>query len=198
MSLKINFENIEQRCLKASNTPEYKKLIDKISRAKKIFLIGNGGLHFVANHMATDLTRLIENKVVYSFESVGFITSNANDHGFEKMFVRWLDTVCSVENPDDCLIIGLSCSGNSSNVIRALHWGEEENFPTFLVSGQKSLVSKDNIDELSFNCEFFHTVEVMCLMLFYDLIHCVGSHCPSITEEKKRMKDSPLRVVKDE
>jgi len=45
------------------------------------------------------------------------------------------------------------------------------------------------------NFEFFHTVEVMCLMLFYDLIHHVGSHCPSITEEKKRMRNSPLRKV---
>ena len=90
MSLKINFENIEEKCINIATTAEYNLLVDKINRAKKIFLIGNGGLHFVANHMATDLTRLINNKVVYSFESVGFITSNANDHGFEKMFVRWL------------------------------------------------------------------------------------------------------------
>ena len=111
------------------------------------------------------------------------------------MFVRWLETVCAVENPDDCLIIGLSCSGNSSNVVRSLHWGHENNFPTFLISGQKSLALKDEVDQLCFNCEYFHTVEVMCLMVFYDLIHRVGSHCPSITEEKKRMADSPLRKV---
>ena len=195
MSLRIDFENIEQKCIDAANTEEYDLLVEKVKKAKKIFLIGNGGLHFVANHMATDLTRLIENKVVYSFESVGFITSNANDHGFEKMFVRWLETVCAVENPDDCLIIGLSCSGNSSNVIRSLHWGYENSFPTFLISGQKSLALEDKVDQLCFNCEYFHTVEVMCLMVFYDLIHRVGSHCPSITEEKKRMADSPLRKV---
>ena len=198
MSLKINFENIEEKCINIATTAEYNLLVDKINRAKKIFLIGNGGLHFVANHMATDLTRLINNKVVYSFESVGFITSNANDHGFEKMFVRWLETVCAVESPDDCLIIGLSCSGNSSNIIRSLHWGYEKGFPTFLISGQRSMTLKDKVDQLCFNCEYFHTVEVMCLMMFYDLIHRVGSHCPSITEEKKRMADSPLRKVQGE
>ena len=195
MSLRIDFENIEQKCVNTAATKEYDLLVDKVNKAKKIFLIGNGGLHFVANHMATDLTRLIKNKVVYSFESVGFITSNANDYGFEKMFVRWLETVCAVENPDDCLIIGLSCSGNSSNVVRSLHWGHENNFPTFLISGQKSLALRDEVDQLCFDCEYFHTVEVMCLMVFYDLIHRVGSHCPSITEEKKRMADSPLRKV---
>jgi phosphoheptose isomerase len=198
VTLKIDFENIEQKCVDATMSSEYALLVEKLIKAKKIFLIGNGGLHFVANHMATDLTRLIEDKVVYSFESVGFITSTANDHGFEKMFVRWLETVCSVEDPNDCLIIGLSCSGNSSNVIRSLHWGQDNGVPTFLMSGQKSLALNEGVDELSFNCEYFHTVEVMCMMLFYDLIHRVGSHCPSITEEKKRMADSPLRKVENE
>ena len=61
------------------------------------------------------------------------------------------------------------------------------------MSGQKSLSLNKSVEEIYFNCEFFHTVEVASLMLFYDIIHCVGSHCPSITEEKKRMKNSPLR-----
>ena len=76
-----------------------------------------------------------------------------------------------------------------------MHWGKQKEIPTFLMSGQKSLALDSDIDEMCFNCEYFHTVEVMCLMLFYDLIHRVGSHCPSITEEKRRMKDSPLRQV---
>ena len=196
--LKINFENIETKLQDISLTKEYLSLVEKVDKAKKIFIIGNGGLHFVANHAATDMTRLIKNKVVYSFESVGFITSNANDHGFEQMFIRWLETVALVEKPEDCLVLGLSCSGNSSNVIKALHWSEEQNFMTFLISGQKSLSLNSAVEELCFNCEFFHTVEVASLMLFYDIIHCVGSHCPSITEEKKRMKNSPLREGSDE
>jgi len=195
--MNINFENIEKKCSEATATEEYTKLVNKLKKSKKIFLIGNGCLHFVANHMATDLTRLVHDKVVYSFESVGFITSNANDHGFKNMFVRWLETTsnANIENPDECLVIGLSCSGNSSNVIKALHWAKEQNIETFLVSGQNSQVLGDGVDELSLNCEYFHTVEVMCMMLFYDLIHMVGSHCPSITEEKKRMADSSLRKV---
>jgi len=197
MSLIIDFENIEQKCRNAAETEEYEKLVEKTVKAKKIFLIGNGGLHFVANHMATDLSRLIENKAVYSFESVGFITSNANDHGFEQMFIRWLETIATVEDPDDCLVVGLSCSGNSSNVVRALHWAQEKGIGTFLVSGQKSEALRNDVDELCLKCEFFHTVEVMCLIIFYDLIHRVGSHCPSITEEKKRMSGSPLRKVED-
>ena len=62
-----------------------------------------------------------------------------------------------------------------------------------MISGQTSEVLNQNISEMSFKCEYFHTVEVMCMMIMYDLIHRLGSHCPSITEEKKRMADSPLR-----
>ena len=170
-------------------------MVDKTIKAKKIFLLGNGGLHYVASHVATDMSRLIPDKAIYSFDSVGFITSNANDHGYEKLFVRWLETVAAIENPNDCLVVGLSCSGNSSNVISALHWAEERGYDTFMVSGQKSEILKNNISELSFECEYFHTVEVMCMILFYELIHCTGNRCPSIRGEKNRLKDSSLRKV---
>ena len=191
----IQFENIEKRCNQIADSQPYGVLVDKTIKAKKIFLLGNGGLHYVASHVATDMSRLIPDKAIYSFDSVGFITSNANDHGYEKLFVRWLETVAAIENPNDCLVVGLSCSGNSSNVISALHWAEERGYDTFMVSGQKSEILKNNISELSFECEYFHTVEVMCMILFYELIHCTGNRCPSIRGEKNRLKDSSLRKV---
>lgn len=194
--MKIDFENIEKKCADAIDSSEYKALAKKINKSKKIFLLGNGGLHYVASHMATDLSRLILDKSVYSFDSVGFITSNANDHGFEMLFVRWLETIALVENPDECLVVGMSCSGNSSNVINALHWASNKGYSTFMMSGQKSESLRSDIDELSFECKYFHTVEVMCMMLFYDLIHQTDNKCPSIKGEKNRMKDSPLRSTK--
>ena len=145
--MKINFENIEQRCQDVVDSDQYKLLANKVNSAKKIFLLGNGGLHYVASHMATDLSRLIPDKSVYSFDSVGFITSNANDHGFEHLFVRWLETIAMVETPEDCLVIGMSCSGNSSNVINAIHWANNHGMDTFMVSGQKSELLSADIDE---------------------------------------------------
>tara|TARA_A100000172_G_C2979003_1_gene88694 strand:- start:177 stop:617 length:441 start_codon:yes stop_codon:yes gene_type:complete len=145
--------------------------------------------------MATDLSRLIPDKAVYSFDSVGYITSNANDHGFEMLFVRWLETMATVEIPEECLVVGMSCSGNSSNVINALHWADDAGMDTFMVSGQSSEILKEDISEMSFDCEYFHTVEVMCMILFYDLIHQTDNKCPSIRGEKNRLKDSSLRSI---
>ena len=194
----IDFEKKKKKCNKASKSDEYATLVRKVNRAKKIFLIGNGGLHYVASHMATDLSRLIPDKAVYSFDSVGFITSNANDHGYNQIFIRWLETIGSVENPQDCLVIGLSCSGNSANVVDALHWAEDRKYETFMISGAKSEVLREHIDELPIECNYFHTVEVSILMMFYDLIHRTGNHCPSIRQEKDRLADSPLRGKKSE
>ena len=196
--MKIDFENIEQRCIDAIASDAYTIMANKVRNAKKIFLLGNGGLHYVASHMATDLTRLIPTKAVYSFDSVGFITSNANDHGFEMMFVRWLETTALIENPKECLVIGMSCSGNSSNIINALHWADDHGFDTYMVSGQKSEILRSGIDEMSYECKYFHTVEVMCMIVFYDLIHQTDNKCPSIKGEKNRLKDSPLRNTRDE
>jgi D-sedoheptulose 7-phosphate isomerase len=194
--MKIDFENIEQRCRDIIASDAYEVLADKVNKATKIFLLGNGGLHYVASHMATDLSRLIPNKAVYSFDSVGFITSNANDHGFEHLFVRWLETTVLVENPKDCLIIGMSCSGNSSNVINALHWANDRGYDTFMVSGQKSEMLDPEIFEMNYDCEYFHTVEVMCMIIFYDLIHQTDNKCPSIRGEKNRLRGSSLREIR--
>jgi phosphoheptose isomerase len=194
----IDFENIEEKCRLAAASDEYSLLVEKVSRAKKIFLIGNGGLHYVASHMATDLSRLIPEKAVFSFDSVGFITSNANDHGYNKIFIRWLDTITPADAPEDCLVIGLSCSGNSANVVDTLHWAEDNGIASFLISGAPSETLRGDIDELAIQCEYFHTVEVATLMIFYDLIHRTGNHCPSINQEKRRLADSPLRKASDE
>jgi hypothetical protein len=64
-----------------------------------------------------------------------------------------------------------------------------------MISGQKSQILRPNMPELSYECEYFHTVEVMCMIIFYDLIHQTDNKCPSIRGEKNRMKDSPLRKV---
>lgn len=195
-SLKIDFENIEKRCKEVISSNSYDVLVKKLDKSKKVFLFGNGGLHFVASHMSTDMSRLIPSKSVYSFDSVGFITSNANDHGFEELYVRWLETIAGIEDPNHCLVIGMSCSGNSSNVIKALHWADDRKFDSFMVSGQKSEILRTGINEMNLDCQYFHTVEVMCMMIFYDLIHQTDNKCPSIRGEKNRLKNTILRTLK--
>ena len=57
---------------------------------------------------------------------------------------------------------------------------------TFMISGKSSGELPENVTELDLSCLYFHTVEVMSLMLFYDLIHKTGNRCPSINQEIRR------------
>jgi len=183
---RINFENIETKLDTVLSSREYGILADKVNKAKRIYLIGNGGLHFVACHAATDMTRLIKGKSIQTFDSVGFITSNANDHPYDALFIRWLESLLHKEDASDSLVIGMSCSGKSKNVLDCLTWGQEQGMSTFMISGKSASVLPESIQELDLDCDYFHTVEVMSLMLFYDLIHRTGNRCPSISQEIRR------------
>ena len=179
--LLADFEGLESRFHQAISSPQYEKLLHKLRSVNKIYVVGNGGLHYVGSHMATDLTRLIPGKVVKSFDSFGFITSNANDYGWENTFVRWLETSAILDNPDTTMLYGLSCSGNSKNVINALQYADTElGFQTFLLSGKPCKSRPINTLELALNVKYYHTVETIAMMLFYDIVHKMGHSCPLI------------------
>ena len=67
-----NFENLEEKFSKAVLSAKYEELVNLVKRNNQIYLIANGGLHYVASHMATDMSRLIKDKYCYSFDSFGF------------------------------------------------------------------------------------------------------------------------------
>ena len=55
-----------------------------------------------------------------------------------------------------------------------------------MISGRKSKRLESGLDELVLSCDYFHTVEVITLMLFYQVIHELGFECPSIIKEVER------------
>ncbi len=170
-----NFENLEQKFNDAVTSDSYKYLIELFKRHQDIYVIGNGGLHYVASHMATDISRLVPNKYCHSFDSFGFITSSANDFGFETIFERWIESCVNTANKG--LLIGLSCSGTSKNIVNAFEYGEKLGWDVFLVSGRPT---KLKFPHIQINAKHFHTVETFSLMLFYEIIHSLGHSCPTI------------------
>ncbi len=101
-------------------------LIDQIERVraagKTIFLIGNGGSAATASHMAEDLafgTRMREGariKALSLTDNQPFVMAAANDIGYESIFEEQLKNLM---RPGD-LLIAISASGNSPNVVRAV------------------------------------------------------------------------------
>lgn len=181
----VDFENDHLIFNKARKSPEYKKLISIMKKCTKIYIIGNGGLMDVSSHAAADLSRLVPGKSFYSFNNAGFLTSNANDFGFDSAFTKWLQvSVADIENPATTLVIGLSCSGSSENIIQALQWisnqGKRQKYNTYLISGVKYNQKLKKTGQLSLGTKYFHTTEVVIMKLFYDIVYKLGGFCPTI------------------
>ena len=103
----------------------FKKLltacVKSIQAGGKIVFFGNGGSASDAQHLATELTiRYIENRAPIAAIALNTdtsaLTATGNDLGFDQIFARQINAICK---PED-IIIGISTSGNSENVIKGL------------------------------------------------------------------------------
>jgi|TARA_R110000851_G_scaffold285798_1_gene439584 phosphoheptose isomerase len=186
----LDFENIESKFEKTLELPEYKKFLEDFNSSKQIFVIANGGLWAVANHAADDCNRLFHkegvDKIVHSMDSACMITSIANDYGWNNLFIKWLEIYIKKNKSSDIMVVGLSCSGGSKNVISALHWAKNIGCKTGLVSGYDAKVLPEDINQVCLDTKYFHTTEVLTLIMFYELIHACGAECPTIKEEVVR------------
>ena len=108
-----------------------KKLIRLIKEARFVFVCGNGGSAATAEHLTNDLfSRGIKAICLNSNSSI--MTMIANDFGYECVFSAQL----AVYANEDDLLITISCSGTSKNVVEAIETAHMvgmkiHNFETF-------------------------------------------------------------------
>jgi phosphoheptose isomerase len=106
-------------------------------RGSRIFSCGNGGSASIANHMQCDHTKGIRAatdlspRVLSLSANVEVLTAIANDTGYENVFVHQLQ---SQAEPGDVLL-AVSSSGRSPNIVRALTWAREQGLRTIAVTG---------------------------------------------------------------
>lgn len=93
-------------------------MLEAIKRARRVYIIGNGGSYANAVHICNDL--LLCGIKAYTLDPAS-LTASANDFGYETVFARWVRTVG--ESGD--LLIALSGSGRSPNILNAIKVAEE-------------------------------------------------------------------------
>jgi len=108
-----------------------------------VFILGNGGSATTASHLAEDLGKgslreadLADEtkkrlKVMSLTDNVGWLTALGNDCGYDQIFVQQL---MNYGQPGD-LAIGISGSGNSPNVLKAVDWANRHGLKTFGMTG---------------------------------------------------------------
>ena len=191
----LNLEGIEQKFKDVYDSQEFQLIQKLFNERQNILVIGNGGNYAVAQHGAADCSRLTS-KNVMSFDSPTWITSIANDNGYEDLFLKWISTLYAkkVFAKEDAFVIGLSSTGTSKNICGALNWSVQRGIPTAMIAGKKpvNLRHKDRLPydegviECILNTDHFHTAEILSLILFYELVEGAGECCPLIDDEKDR------------
>ena len=180
----LNIENIEQLFHKVVSSDEWKELQEKFNNADDIYVLGHGGNLAVASHAAIDITRLSNGtKNAMCPDSATVVTSLINDTDFDHWMHQWLKMVTSTKTPEQIkrsLVLGFSSSGTSRDLIKAFQWSYSNDLPMACVTA-KPLVDKiPNLTEVVADCEYYHTIEVLSLLLQYELTHGSGKVCPPI------------------
>jgi D-sedoheptulose 7-phosphate isomerase len=116
-------------------------VIDVLQRARmqgnQVFIMGNGGSASTASHFVCDLAKNTRREGMPHFRVIG-LTDNmaifsayANDEGYENVFSKQL---ANLIQPND-IVIGISASGNSKNVLNAIEESQKYNVTTIGFTG---------------------------------------------------------------
>jgi D-sedoheptulose 7-phosphate isomerase len=108
-----------------------------------VFVIGNGGSGSNASHFCEDMgkgtlaRKFFDDdtkrrlKILSLTDNTPYILAWGNDEGFDRVFVEQLKNLAS---PGD-LLVAISGSGNSSNILRAVEWANAHGLTTFGCTG---------------------------------------------------------------
>ena len=172
----LDIENIESLFYEVVNSDDWKELQEKFNNADDIYVLGHGGNLAVASHAAIDISRLSNGtKNAMCPDSATVVTSLINDTDFDHWMHQWLKK---------CLILGFSSSGTSRDLIKAFQWGYSNDIPIACITAKPLTERVPGLSEVVANCDYYHTIEVLSLLLQYELTHGSGKVCPPIGGNK--------------
>jgi D-sedoheptulose 7-phosphate isomerase len=133
-----------------------KELVKIKNNDKKVIVIGNGGSAAIASHFALDLTNVAKIKCI-SFSDISLATCLSNDFGYENFYLKAIN----MYGDKGDMLIAISSSGMSKNIINAAKNSKLKNIVTFTGFSEKNLIRK--IGKLNFyvNSYSYNIVETI-------------------------------------
>ena len=103
---------------------------------KKVYFCGNGGSAADAQHLAAEFSgRFYIDRKAWPAEALhcntSYLTAVANDYGYDVVYARMID---GIGQPGD-ILIGLSTSGNSANIVKAFEAAHQKKMITIAFTG---------------------------------------------------------------
>ena len=131
------------------------------------YIVGNGGSAAIASHFCVDLVNAVKipAQTLYDFS---LSTCMSNDFGYEEVFSRPLE--CLLNKND--LLICISSSGTSPNIINAARKAKEHNIPLITLTGFDSSNPLNSMGDLSLHlpCTDYGLIETGHAFLLHTII----------------------------
>ncbi|MGK2896985.1 MAG: D-sedoheptulose 7-phosphate isomerase [Candidatus Makana argininalis] len=123
-----------------------KIIVNTFKSGCKIISCGNGGSHCDAMHLSEELMGFYrEYRCGYpaiSISDSSYISCVSNDLSYSKIFSRYIDSIG--KNGD--LLIALTTSGNSKNIINAVNSAKNKNIKVIVLTGNNGYKNKEDVD----------------------------------------------------
>jgi D-sedoheptulose 7-phosphate isomerase len=164
--LKVD-ENLQKKLLLFSRL-----LLDCKERGGTVFFLGNGGSSAISSHVAVDLTKNAGIKS-FTFNEVDLITCFSNDFGYE----QWMQKSLNYYSTAKDLVVLISSSGNSKNILNAAKWSIKNNrkLVTFTGMLKNNLLNKINKNGLYFwvNSKEYNFIEMAHLFYLLSVVDLI-------------------------
>lgn len=123
-------------------------LLESARHGKKVFIFGNGGSASTASHFACDLAKNTQVpgapqlRVIGLTDNMALMTAWANDTAYDNIFAAQLGPLLEAGD----VVIGISCSGNSGNVLKAMEIARQRGATTIGFTGDDGGQLKQRVD----------------------------------------------------
>ena len=174
------FEKIDKKEIEQFIEILIKARIDKST----IFFIGNGGSAATASHFANDIsigTRTLSKpfKAISLCDNAAIVTAIANDDGYEEVFVQQLRVLYKKND----ILVAISASGNSMNLIKAIEFAKENKIKTVGITafngGRLKQITDYNIHVPTEKGEYGPAEDVHMI-----LDHLIGAYLTRMVKEE--------------
>jgi D-sedoheptulose 7-phosphate isomerase len=147
-----------------------KKILFNNKKKGRIFIFGNGGSISTANHFAVDMTKNAKIETI-SLSDNNLITCFSNDYGFE----YWIKNALKYYVKKNDLVILLSVSGNSKNIINAAKYCNLKKINFFSLTGHKknNLLNKISNKSLWVNSMSYNIVEIIHSIILFNIVDLI-------------------------
>lgn len=146
-----------------------KALFKKAEKRKaSIFWVANGGSAAICSHLSQDMVNKLGIKS-YHFNDSSLITCMANDYGYENVYARPLKVHASKND----ILIAISSSGNSKNILNAVKVAKKKNMKVITLSGlneNNKLWATPCLVSFFVSSDFYGIVEVCHETILHSII----------------------------